>query len=501
MLTKTSNKNQCLIGLVLLCFSYQSSAGILGDLGSMFMSNATAPSQLSSRDRMGAFGGSFEMRTPIKNANIVAFDPPRLDAGCGGVDLYGGSFSFINGKQLIQIFRSVASNAAGLAFKAAIKIISPSLDQLITEFQSLMQNLNNLAKNSCNLAHMLVDPAEAAISNAVNGDGAVGSTNSGMFSDMFGGLTQYLSDANQYLSKAGGVNPRVGNQIVKAVLASGSSSTMGLAGLGNPDGSADDPTNPNSLNNRLLYSMLGYRIDGVPCAGANAQGVSTTSQSQSGNNIPRISCSSPPTISMINLIDGGGPGSAEPSTPLKLYSCRNPNGDGNGGFDPQICTFMEKDNFNYVGVRGWVNTMLFGSGDTTGGLAAVQPTSILGKFNSGTSVTLSPNQIQFVKQAGNRLVALLSKTSNPDERYSIAYRLAGNITECVAAKLGSSIYLGANSIQSDNSYALTDDQKRAIENLRQDTLNLRERCIKDETVARIVIEMNESAKLTNITNR
>lgn len=132
-------------------------AGIMGDLNSMFMSNSTAAGTMKTKDRVGIFAGSVSMRAPIKSVTIIAFDAPRLNAGCGGVDLFGGSFSFINSQQLVQIFRQVAANAAGLAFKAAIKAISPSLDALMTEFQALMQNLNNLAKNSCQMAHMIID--------------------------------------------------------------------------------------------------------------------------------------------------------------------------------------------------------------------------------------------------------------------------------------------------------------------------------------------------------
>lgn len=100
-------------------------AGILADLGSMVMANSTAPGTMTTKDRVGVFMGAFTMRSPIKAVNLVTFDPPRIDAGCGGIDLYGGSFSFINSQQLIQIFRQVAADAAGLAFKAAIKSISP----------------------------------------------------------------------------------------------------------------------------------------------------------------------------------------------------------------------------------------------------------------------------------------------------------------------------------------------------------------------------------------
>ena len=79
----------------------------------MFMSNATPPQAYSSQSRGGFVGGGISVRAPISNINLVAFDPPRLAAGCGGIDMYGGSFTFINSSQLAALFRQIAANAAG----------------------------------------------------------------------------------------------------------------------------------------------------------------------------------------------------------------------------------------------------------------------------------------------------------------------------------------------------------------------------------------------------
>ena len=471
-----------------------SQAGIMSDMNSMFMSNSTAPGVLSTKDRVGAFGGNFSMRSPVKSVNIVAFDPPRLNAGCGGIDLSGGSFSFINGQQLIQIFRSVASNAAGLAFKAAIKAISPSLDALISEFQTLLQSMNNLAKNSCQLAHLVVDPAEQAISNAVNGDGAVGATSKNMFTDTMGALTGYLADANSMFSKQAEANPKSGNQIVKAVVSSGSSSILGIAGLSNLDGSTDDASNPNSLNNRLLISMLGYEIAGIPCSTTNALGQPNTSQLVSSNNLGTISCTGTATVALDDLVKGGGVGSPRPDAPLQLYRCVNPAGPGttNGGFDPQICTQMQTANFNYAGVEGWVNTMLFGGANASSTPAA---DSIVGKFNTGTSVILSMAQVQFIKQSGLPLPQLLQRVSNPDSRISIAQSLGGHAVNCVAARLGDALYKAANGVQNSDGYVVSPDVKKRIDQLRTDYLAKQELCNASPAVLKVVQLLDASTRV------
>lgn len=37
---------------------------------------------------------------------------PDINAGCGGIDAYLGSFSFINGEQLQRFVKQIMSNAA-----------------------------------------------------------------------------------------------------------------------------------------------------------------------------------------------------------------------------------------------------------------------------------------------------------------------------------------------------------------------------------------------------
>lgn len=469
-------------------------AGVLGDLNAMFMSNATSSGTINTKDRSGVFGGSVNVRAPITAANWVAFDAPRLNAGCGGVDLYGGSFTFINGQQLVTVFRQVAANAAGLAFKAAIKAISPSLDSLMTEFQSLMQNMNNLAKNSCSMAHAIVDPAERKLADAIDGEGSVASSKGGIFSDATAALAGWNASVADYSKKQGEVNPKSGNTVAKAIQSSGASSILGLAGISNIDGSADDASNPNSLNNKILLSLLGYEIDGVACSTSNEQGQGSTFKSNPAGATGRISCKGAATIKLDDLVKGGGAGSNRVSTPLTLYSCVDPSGSPivNGGFDPQICSSVQKQNFNYSGVQGWVNTNLFGSSDFT----TVTSDSIVGLINAGADAKLSTGQIQFIKQSGIPVISLLTRTSNPNTRIIIAHRLSSYLSDCVSAGLGEALYRAANAVESNNSFALPPDAKKNIEVLRQDFMTMQKACIKDTSVLHTAQELAAGSTLS-----
>ena len=489
----TSRRSLFVLLIALLPFS--AGAGVLTDMTNLIMSNSSAPSTLSTKDRVGVFGGSYELRAPITSVNLVSFDPPRIDAGCGGIDLYGGSFSFINSAQLVQIFRAVAQNSVGLAFKAAIMYISPGLDKLMTEFQTVMQDMNKLAKNSCQLAHMVVDPAEKALGMQVNADGSIGGSSTGLFSDQFATLTGYLTNADDYLKKAGSTNANVGNLPYKAIMNSGVAASLGLPGLANADGSTDNPSDPTTLNNRVLISFMGYEVTGLPCSHQNQTGSPDATAASPNATLSNVACTGAPTLTLQDLVEGGGPGSWNPTRPLLLYQCTNPNGTSTGvpgAFDPQICTSMQSTNYNYPGIRAYVNNMLYGNPDPAMGIAS---TSLLGQMNAGTSVNLAAGQIQFLNTLGIPLVGLISKTSNVSVRTAITQRLADHVVTCAAAGVGSGIWKALTASQTGGQNNLSDTAKGNIERLRKDVLRFQDMCANDHRVLSIATELEASMHL------
>ncbi|MBU3826953.1 MAG: conjugal transfer protein TraH [Candidatus Anaerobiospirillum merdipullorum] len=125
--------------------------GVLGG-----MSNVTTPGAYAAASRGVLSGGSIYARAKIFDANIATFVPPSFRAGCGGIDLFGGSFSFINSDQLVQLFRSIAANAVGMLFQMALATVCSICQTLIQKFQDIVQSLNAMLNNSCELATGIV---------------------------------------------------------------------------------------------------------------------------------------------------------------------------------------------------------------------------------------------------------------------------------------------------------------------------------------------------------
>ena len=112
-------------------------------------------------------GGSLFMRAPGKNYPLVNAQLPSLKAGCGGIDLFGGSFSFINKAQFVALLQNIGANAVGYAFKLALQSISPDIDKLLTELQDQINKINTMNINSCEAAQSLVNGVVGQYDNSV----------------------------------------------------------------------------------------------------------------------------------------------------------------------------------------------------------------------------------------------------------------------------------------------------------------------------------------------
>lgn len=164
-----------------------SAGGLQNKMDAVFndMSNVSRPGVFETQRRGVLSGGSAYVRSPIMNTELVNLQAPSFKAGCGGIDFFGGSFSFINADQFVQLLRSVASNAKGYAFQIALDIACPDCMAWINNLQSKIQKLNEQLGNSCQLAQGLVtDVANAFGANRDNQYSLVG-TVTGLKDDFF----------------------------------------------------------------------------------------------------------------------------------------------------------------------------------------------------------------------------------------------------------------------------------------------------------------------------
>lgn len=178
------------------------SLSVRADVGDLFANmgtvNSTGPESFKGQTMNHYVGGSFSYRVPQKSYQLMSFSPPRISAGCGGIDLYGGAFSFINEDQLVQLLQNIGNNAVGAIFKLAIDSVSPQLGGVMDYMNDLAQKINALNVNSCQAAEGLVQ-AGADMVRGKTTDNYVtqfGSRVSGVFDDVTQAKSKISSNIN-----------------------------------------------------------------------------------------------------------------------------------------------------------------------------------------------------------------------------------------------------------------------------------------------------------------
>src|SRR5262245_37520345 len=73
--------------------------------------NVTAPGAYRGQT-MGLFtGGNMFVRVPQRTYQLASVAGPNLKAGCAGIDLFAGSFSYINEAQFVALLKNIGQNA------------------------------------------------------------------------------------------------------------------------------------------------------------------------------------------------------------------------------------------------------------------------------------------------------------------------------------------------------------------------------------------------------
>lgn len=121
--------------------------------------NYTAPGAFRGQTFDTYTGGSLMMRSPNKVYQLAAIQFPSAKAGCGGIDVFGGSFSHISATEFKNMLRNITAALPGIAFQLALEAVSPLLGGLTKWAQGLETWINNARINSCETAKAIVSTA------------------------------------------------------------------------------------------------------------------------------------------------------------------------------------------------------------------------------------------------------------------------------------------------------------------------------------------------------
>lgn len=128
------------------------------------MSNLTPPGAAMGARRGVITGGALSVRNRITQSgpiNLVSTQPLSFNTGdgCGGIDLYAGSLSAVNGDQLKEVGRQIASQATTYAFHLALSSLCTQCQNIMQQVNDILQEFNFQMQDSCTMAKGIVQLA------------------------------------------------------------------------------------------------------------------------------------------------------------------------------------------------------------------------------------------------------------------------------------------------------------------------------------------------------
>jgi len=110
--------------------------------------------------------GSFQGRWRMSNDYLLSVSPPRIKTGCGGIDVFGGGFSYLDPEFLVEKFERMIQAAPAFAFDLAMQELCKPCVTAMQAFEDITDQLNSIQVNDCALAKKTV----AYVANKIDPD-------------------------------------------------------------------------------------------------------------------------------------------------------------------------------------------------------------------------------------------------------------------------------------------------------------------------------------------
>lgn len=213
--------NPIKIAIFICAISTSAFANVSQDLdnffnGIGFASNTTNPAAFESQAAGFFGGGSLYARNQVRQYQLVQLDLPSYRAGCGGIDLFTGSLSFLSEDKLVDLGKSVMTNSGAYAVDVMLATTVPELKQVRDYLQGLEQAANHASINSCELSQNLVGgvwPKTAASQQKICKDqGTLGKA--GLFSDYASARMQCAGNGFDRAIEKASLDPSTKKQVV-----------------------------------------------------------------------------------------------------------------------------------------------------------------------------------------------------------------------------------------------------------------------------------------------
>lgn len=123
----------------------------------------TSPGYFEGQKRGYMTSGSFSARWYNSNDYLFTAEPPRVKAGCGGIDVFLGGFSFLNFDYLVQKLQRILQSAPAAAFDLALNVLCEPCSKTIKSLEAISDSLNSIQLDDCKASKVLVAKAFDAL--------------------------------------------------------------------------------------------------------------------------------------------------------------------------------------------------------------------------------------------------------------------------------------------------------------------------------------------------
>ena len=165
----------------------------------------SSPKSIETQNRGFAFGGGVSYRYSTTAINPVRIVPPSLNAGCGGIDLALGSFSYLKPDYFIKVGQKIISDSPGYAFTIGLDILCPQCSSLMNTLTGLVNQINSMSLDSCQIFNNLRNKIKSKVMEKRlegSGESWIEAT-----SKTFSNWSDTLAEFNNYLSNIGCTDP------------------------------------------------------------------------------------------------------------------------------------------------------------------------------------------------------------------------------------------------------------------------------------------------------
>ncbi len=216
--------------LLMLCsYSYADVNQAVDNFFGSIQADVNVPTVTQSQSAGVISGGGFSTRSQNVNLQLAQFTPPSFSSGCGNMNFYSGSFSFItNTDQLVTFLQNTIMTAAITAVMTALTAATPNIAGNIKSMMDQANKIMGMFNDSCQLGTALGNVSGTWMGDAYqkttgyslskSGDAAGAFLNNTISGGATGTIAKNLSgladDYHDWVSKNATTNPATNNATI-----------------------------------------------------------------------------------------------------------------------------------------------------------------------------------------------------------------------------------------------------------------------------------------------